>query len=170
MVPLKERFLLEEFPIWGSKLQSRSHSDVAKQQQQHQATYLRPPQPSDQTAGGKSKKAVRRFSDMMTSSEGDKKVPNIGSKKDIWIIRLSDVVLRCQRVGVTTRPLGAVLTKDAKGRKNSGPRRNLYRFLSVERWEPQLAFPQTNVAAEADDTAGEEQEDLEPQGEPSRMS
>lgn len=179
MVPLKERFLLEEFPVWGASLQSRSVSDVSKTPQE-KPTHLRPPQSSDgaASAGGKPKKTVRRFSDMVNSSEKDKKPPSMGSKKDIWIIRLSDVVLKCQRVGITTRPLGAALTKDSKGRKHTGPKRNLYRFLNVERWEPQLAYGHpapvsATMVVDDEDAHDEEEEEVDEfdsQGGPSRMS
>ncbi|KAK0562152.1 hypothetical protein OC861_005473, partial [Tilletia horrida] len=33
------------------------------------------------------------------------KAPNLGSKRDLWIVRFSDVELRCQRTGTTTLPM-----------------------------------------------------------------
>ncbi|CAD6942121.1 unnamed protein product [Tilletia controversa] len=33
------------------------------------------------------------------------KAPNLGSKRDLWVIRFSDVELRCQRTGTTTLPM-----------------------------------------------------------------
>lgn len=136
MVPLKERFLLDESPAWGPSVQTRSVSDVSKPDNAKSKGAAQ----STEQSSVKGKKTVRRFSDFVHSSDKDKKPPSTGSKKDVWIIRLSDVVLKCQRTGVTSRPLGAILKKDSKGKKYTGPKRNLYRFIGVDRWEPQLAF------------------------------
>lgn len=66
----------------------------------------------------RSKRSYRRLSDLLTLSNANSstagedgnpvtytKAPNMGSKKDIWLIRFSDVELRCQRVGVTALPM-----------------------------------------------------------------
>lgn len=167
MVPRQERFLLEEFPVWGMTEESRSISDAGKH-----GKLLGVPEPDQASTHSKSKKTVRRFSDMVHSSDKGKKPPSVGSKKDVWIIRLSDVVLKCQRVGVTTRPLGATLAKDSKGRKHSGPKRNMYRFIGVERWEPQLSLAHAEAEGEAADQVSHYDEDEEQAsaGGPSRMS
>lgn len=66
----------------------------------------------------RNKRSYRRLSDLLTLSNTNysnvgedgnpvtyTKAPNMGSKKDIWLIRFSDVELRCQRVGVTALPM-----------------------------------------------------------------
>ncbi|PWN37302.1 uncharacterized protein FA14DRAFT_159417 [Meira miltonrushii] len=65
----------------------------------------------------RNKRSYRRLSDLLTLSNANHsttgedgnvtytKAPNMGSKKDIWLIRFSDVELRCQRVGVTALPM-----------------------------------------------------------------
>lgn len=65
----------------------------------------------------RSKRSYRRLSDLLTlgpsvGPQGDEgshvawtKAPNMGSKRDIWLVRFSDVELRCQRVGMTALPM-----------------------------------------------------------------
>ncbi|KAE8233150.1 hypothetical protein CF326_g1809 [Tilletia indica] len=45
------------------------------------------------------------------------KAPNLGSKRDLWVIRFSDVELRCQRTGTTTLPMvsSAALRPEGSG-------------------------------------------------------
>jgi RhoGEF domain len=88
--------------------------------------------------GGKT--SFKRLSDVLQSSEG-----GISSQKDVWLVVFNDVVLRCQRTGTTTLPLGAVHSSRANSqsergkskyattdRRNSfGRPRNLYRFIKV---------------------------------------
>jgi hypothetical protein len=64
-------------------------------------------------ASVRNKRSYRRLSDLLTVSTSGAvgnsnkltKAPNMGSKRDVWIVRFSDVELRCQRVGVTALPL-----------------------------------------------------------------
>ena len=71
--------------------------------------------------------------------------PKLGSKKDIWIIEFSDVVLECQRVGTTNLPTSIIdqssvfSSSPSKRKKKSkgislGSERNLYKFKRVVRW------------------------------------
>ena len=59
----------------------------------------------------RSKRSYRRLSDFLATDpnkgQTSTKAPNVGSKKDIWVIRFSDVELRCQRVGVTALPMAS---------------------------------------------------------------
>ncbi|KAL9932057.1 hypothetical protein V8E36_009118 [Tilletia maclaganii] len=87
----------------------------------------------------KSKRSFRRLSDFMhadgksggsssaAGAEGSPggspgpsaqtKAPNLGSKRDLWVIRFSDVELRCQRTGTTTLPMvsSAALRPEGSG-------------------------------------------------------
>ncbi|KAN0133520.1 hypothetical protein V8E53_008688 [Lactarius tabidus] len=73
----------------------------------------------------------------------------VGGKKDMWLVVFNDVVLRCQRTGTTSLPLGSAhaprensvpeLQGKSKGattgRRNSTARpRNLYKFIKIENW------------------------------------
>jgi hypothetical protein len=88
----------------------------------------------------KGKPSFKRLSDVLQHSNG------IGGKKDLWLVVFSDVVLRCQRTGTTSLPIGG----GSYGRVNSMPEmqgkskfattgrrnlqtkpRNLYRYLKV---------------------------------------
>jgi hypothetical protein len=92
-------------------------------------------------------KAVRgmtsfeRLSDVLQNSGG-----GIGGKKDMWLVVFNDVVLRCQRTGTTSLPLGSARasransvpelqneSKDATtSKRNSTARpRNLYKFIKA---------------------------------------
>ncbi|KAK0538946.1 hypothetical protein OC842_001143 [Tilletia horrida] len=71
----------------------------------------------------KSKRSFRRLSDFLhtgpgggenekggdasgsSSGNAQTKAPNLGSKRDLWVVRFSDVELRCQRTGTTTLPM-----------------------------------------------------------------
>lgn len=66
----------------------------------------------------RNKRSYRRLSDLLSmgntnySNPGEDgnpvtytKAPSMGSKKDLWLVRFSDVELRCQRVGVTALPM-----------------------------------------------------------------
>jgi hypothetical protein len=71
----------------------------------------------------------------------------IGSRKDVWLVVFNDVVLRCQRTGLTSLPLGAAQSPtrtnflfelqgsskfDTSSRQNPSTRpRNLYKFIKV---------------------------------------
>ncbi|SAM62734.1 uncharacterized protein UBRO_03778 [Ustilago bromivora] len=111
----------------------------------------------------RNKRSYRRLSDLLSSEErggGSSKAPALGSKKDLWVVRFSDVEIKCQRIGVTALPMvstaalrdeGAAAeidtsdftarSKDSRGRlkalRNTTLRaktRNLYKFVSVVAW------------------------------------
>ena len=81
-----------------------------------------------------------RLSDVLQNGGG-----GVRGKKDMWLVEFNDVVLRCQRTGTTSLPLGSVhassanflpelqgKSKHATTRRNSTPRpRNLYKFIEV---------------------------------------
>jgi hypothetical protein len=108
------------------------------------------------SAPTKGKTPFKRFSDILSpsgASQGGGIISSIGKKKDIWLVSFNDVVLRCQRTGVTTLPLATTTnnrtnsmpelvpgsggkTKYATTGAHSGRRamvkpRNMYKFLSV---------------------------------------
>ena len=83
--------------------------------------------------------AFKRLSGVLQGGGGD-----FGGKKDIWLVIFNDVVLRCQRTGITSLPLGAACSSKAislfgpqggpkfntTGRRNQSARlRNLYKFI-----------------------------------------
>lgn len=89
----------------------------------------------------KGKPSFKRLSDVLQSGSN-----GIGGKKDLWFVVFNDVVLRCQRTGTTSLPIGGA----SYGRTNSMPEmqgkskfattgrrnlqakpRNLYKFLRV---------------------------------------
>ncbi|KDQ18028.1 hypothetical protein BOTBODRAFT_171718 [Botryobasidium botryosum FD-172 SS1] len=108
------------------------------------------------------KGSLKRFSDSLQpgSSSG------VGSKKDLWLVTFNDVVLRCQRTGVTTLPAGSQGTgrtnslPEMKGRAkyyNSNRRsvhtkpRNLYKFIKIETWIiGEVAKPRAGVVSMED--------------------
>lgn len=72
----------------------------------------------------------------------------IDSKKDVWLVVFNDVVLRCQRIGITSNPMGGAHSSKPSflselrdisryatvtdGRRNSSARpRNLYKFIKA---------------------------------------
>ncbi|GJJ12097.1 hypothetical protein Clacol_006338 [Clathrus columnatus] len=103
----------------------------------------------------KGKSSFRRLSDVLQSGGSG----GIGGKKDLWLVVFNDVVLRCQRTGITSLPLSFTTavsppagsasatgrtaslpdlgkTKYATtGRRNSHTKpRNLYKFIKIENW------------------------------------
>ena len=93
------------------------------------------------TNAARGKTSFKLFSDVLRDSGG-----GIGGKKDMWLVVFNDVVLRCQRTGTTSLPLGSarVLTTNSQrglqgkskyaitGRQNSTMRpRNLYKFIKA---------------------------------------
>ena len=89
----------------------------------------------------KGKPSFKRLSDVLQSGSN-----GIGGKKDLWLVVFNDVVLRCQRTGTTSLPIGGAsygrtnsmpeMQGKAKyattGRRNPHARpRNLYKFLKV---------------------------------------
>ncbi|EPQ26165.1 uncharacterized protein PFL1_06373 [Pseudozyma flocculosa PF-1] len=68
----------------------------------------------------RSKRSYRRLSDFLSTEDkggASTKAPSMGSKKDLWLVRFSDVEIKCQRVGVTALPMvsSAALTLDGAG-------------------------------------------------------
>ena len=98
--------------------------------------------PSDRIVTKKT--SFRRISEVLQT--GAEK--GVGGKKDLWLVVFNDVVLRCQRTGVTSLPLATTTNSRASSmpeiqakNKHGTPRRaapvrtrNLYRFIKVESW------------------------------------
>lgn len=115
------------------------------------------------------KSSFRRISEVLQPGTPTEK--GIGGKKDIWLVVFTDVVLRCQRTGVTSLPLGGGTNGSGGNRTTSmpdiqgkGPKsptnpkraaaqartRNLYRFVKVESWTlNQKPKPRELVSKEA---------------------
>jgi len=89
----------------------------------------------------KGKPSFKRLSDVLQSGSS-----GIGGKKDLWLVVFNDVVLRCQRTGTTSLPIGGAsygrtnsmpeMQGKAKyattGRRNTQAKpRNLYKYLKV---------------------------------------
>ena len=89
----------------------------------------------------KGKPSFKRLSDILQPGSS-----GIGGKKDLWLVVFNDVVLRCQRTGTTSLPIGGAsygrtnslpeMQGKAKyattGRRNPHARpRNLYKFIKV---------------------------------------
>lgn len=100
------------------------------------------PPPTGTARAVKGKTSFKRLSDVLQSSGG-----GVGGKKDMWLVVFSDVVLRCQRTGTTSLPLGSAHASRTTslpeiqgkskyattGRRNSSARpRNLYKFIKVK--------------------------------------
>jgi hypothetical protein len=101
------------------------------------------------------KGSFRLSSDILRRTGGG---VSIDSRKDVWLVVFNDVVLRCQRIGITSAPLGAAhkptflselrdISKHATvtdGRRNSSARpRNLYKFTKAgysSKWRTQTDF------------------------------
>jgi len=87
------------------------------------------------------KGSFRLSTDMLRSGVGN------DSRKDMWLVVFNDVVLRCQRVGITSKPLGDAHSSKPSflselrdiptyavtdGSRNSSARpRNLYKFIKA---------------------------------------
>ncbi|KAI0318640.1 Dbl domain-containing protein [Amylostereum chailletii] len=99
------------------------------------------PPPTGTNKAVKGKPSFKRFSDALQSTTN--------GKKDMWLVVFNDVVLRCQRTGTTSLPLGSAHTSRTNsmpelqgkskyatnGRRNSHTRpRNLYKFVKIETW------------------------------------
>lgn len=111
------------------------------------ATKSSPPPVSNGNPGSKNvkgKTSLKRLSDALQPGSN-----GVGGKKDLWLVIFNDVVLKCQRTGTTSLPLGGgAYNANARansmpelqgkpkyastGRRNSHTRpRNLYKFLKV---------------------------------------
>ena len=74
---------------------------------------------------------------------GDLLQGGVGGKKDMWLVVFNDVVLRCQRTGTTSLPLGSAHANSqpeiqgkskyaTTGRRiSTAPPRNLYKFIKA---------------------------------------
>ncbi|SCZ91375.1 BZ3500_MvSof-1268-A1-R1_Chr1-2g01368 [Microbotryum saponariae] len=138
--------------------------------------------------GGPSGGAVMKEKTLMISLGTKGSKGTLGRRKgtmprggEEWLVRFSDVTVRCAKVRETDLPFGCGFSKKNEGAKREkklkkGKVRNLYRFVKVEKWEtPEDA--EKNLAAwlgrpsqtESATAAIEEAEDADDDAE-SRMS
>ncbi|RPD66270.1 Dbl domain-containing protein [Lentinus tigrinus ALCF2SS1-7] len=133
MVPKPSRVLVEERPVVG--VNPLTDPTARKS----------PPLTSQNPKNVKGKTSFKRLSDVLQSNSN-----GIGGKKDLWLVVFNDVVLRCQRTGTTSLPLGAGGTNSrtnslpelqgkakyaTTGRRGTQTKpRNLYKFLKIETW------------------------------------
>jgi hypothetical protein len=125
--PKPSRVLVEERTI---ALAPRELSDSSKPSS---------PPPAGTTKAERGKTSFERLSDVLQNGGG-----GVGGKEDMWLVVFNDVVLRCQRTGTTSLPLGSTHAPSAKpvlelqgkskyattGQRNSTARpRNLYKFI-----------------------------------------
>jgi len=97
------------------------------------------PAPVINAKGVRGKSSFKRLSDVLGSG-------GIGGKKDLWYVVFNDVVLQCQRTGITSVPIAHTATNRvnslpdmgskskyaATRRRNSYTKpRNLYKFIKV---------------------------------------
>ena len=90
------------------------------------------PLPGANGGRAKGKHTFRRLSDVLA---------RVGGTNDLWLVVFNDVILRCQRTGTTSSPLGGasyrttssleVKTATTGRRKLRGRLRNLYKFIEV---------------------------------------
>ncbi|KAA1074053.1 hypothetical protein PGT21_011997 [Puccinia graminis f. sp. tritici] len=165
MVPQSDRLLMSEESVWQPVpgKEKRTLSDVAEGSRAvspiSSRNLLSPTGKKEKTTIDrlrilKGQKSFRRLSDMVGT---ESKQPTLGSKRDVWLVVFSDVVLRCQRVGVTRMSTSypSWLKEKQKGKRLlPGQERNLYKFLKIERWEkhPSIVLKEANQA-HADDMA-----------------
>jgi hypothetical protein len=144
MSPRSDRILISETSIYASpsllpSTLPTSHSFPGLQKQggsldRHNHQYLALSSPS-----------IPRVARSSSSSSTTGARPKLGSKKDVWIIEFSDVILECQRVGTTNLPTSIIdqsnvfSSSPSKRKKKSkgislGSERNLYKFNRVVRW------------------------------------
>lgn len=129
-LPKASRLLVEERPLTLPPSQTQSQP----------AAPARLPPPAMNGKGVRGKSSFRRLSDALGSPS------SLGGKKDMWLVVFNDVVLRCQRTGVTSLPLvsstnsrtNSLPDMQAKakyattGRKGMHTKpRNLYKFIKV---------------------------------------
>ena len=96
------------------------------------------PSPVGSTKAAIGKTSFKRLSDVLQNGGG-----GVGGKNDMWLVEFNDVVLRCQRTGTTSLPLGSAHANSqpeiqgkskyaTTGRRNSTARpRNLYKFIKA---------------------------------------
>lgn len=146
--PRSDRLLISEAAMWS--LSTTGNSTVAAGRRTFSDAARTVDDAHARTAKSKTK-ATRRLSDMTgmgnkDDSAGDKKKkqPSIGSKRDVWLVTFTDVVIRCQRVGVTnlsmqnTLDTGKTPSTDIKDTRRRtillSRERNLYKFLKIDHW------------------------------------
>lgn len=151
--PRADRLLVSEAAMWS--LSTTGDSAVAAGRRTFSDASRRVDDNQIHSATSSKNKAVRRLSDMTgiggghhqnDGSEKKKKQPSIGSKRDVWLVTFTDVVIRCQRVGVTNLPMQSSLSggpgySPISNKENhrrtvllSARERNLYKFQKVDRW------------------------------------
>ncbi|CAE7113719.1 unnamed protein product [Rhizoctonia solani] len=143
-VPKPSRLLVNERPL---------HPDPTAPDTNR--TTAGPPTTPIKNIRGKS--SLRRISDVLQSGSS--------SKKDLWLVSFNDVVLRCQRTGVTTMPLVSGSTGDklpaangsgksaTVGRRTQVKPRNLYKFIGIETWTfEDVSRPRAGVVSMEDIT------------------
>lgn len=152
LVPRADRLLISEEAMWAPSPSANSSIAAARRTFSDAARRVEDVQAEIAAAANK-KKATKRLSDI-TGIGGDrdkrsKKQPNIGSKRDVWLVSFTDVVIRCQRVAVTKLPMQTLsdplsFPDRTNGGKESHQKRrtillstrerNLYKFLKVDHW------------------------------------
>ena len=142
MMPRAERLLVSEVAMWtttsaGIAAARRTFSDASRDLKSIEEVQAE----SKKEKHEKEKHASRRLSDFVpgqAEKQKQKKQPSVGSKRDVWLVTFSDVVIRCQRVGVTKLPMGLqhYSAKDSGKKYVSLARqeRNLYKFLKIDHW------------------------------------
>jgi hypothetical protein len=125
VLPKPSRVLVEERIV--------IHNDLSKSSS---------PPPVSGNGKVKGKTSFKRLSDVLQPGSN-----GIGGKKDLWLVVFNDVVLRCQRTGTTSLPIGGASNGRANslpefqgkakyattGRRNSHAKpRNMYKFIKVQ--------------------------------------
>lgn len=128
MLPKPSRVLVEERPALAINENGKPIS---------------PPPAAKPTTAVKGKTSFKRLSDVLQANTS-----GIGGKKDQWLVVFNDVVLRCQRTGTTSLPMGSssnarsasTSMPDLQGKNKFGTERrrtsqvrprNLYKFIKV---------------------------------------
>lgn len=133
-LPKPSRLLVEERMLSPPASSAQSNSPKG-------SSSLAPPSAGAAAKNVKGKSSFRRLSDVLQPGSS-----GVGGKKDLWLVAFNDVVLRCQRTGITTLPLAS----STNSRTNSLPElqakakyattgrrglhtkpRNLYKFIKV---------------------------------------
>ncbi|KZS99051.1 Dbl homology domain-containing protein [Sistotremastrum niveocremeum HHB9708] len=137
-VPKPTRVLMEERPLNPDNTESPGRPSSSSGPQ---------PSTSSSTGAVKGKSSFKRLSDVLQPNGGSKQ---IGGKKDLWLVVFNDVVLRCQRTGITTLPLVTTLNSRTNsmpelqgkakyattGRRNTHSKpRNMYKLIKIETWD-----------------------------------
>ncbi|CEH12525.1 FACIOGENITAL DYSPLASIA PROTEIN [Ceraceosorus bombacis] len=97
----------------------------------------------------KSKRSYRRLSDFLSADDKATKAPSMGSKRDVWVVKFSDVELKCQRVGVTALPMSSTTALRPSGSSIGAP-------APIEDESGPQAFPSTEMDDSIDVTTGPE--------------